>query len=70
MNTATTAGYRLCFQSLIDRTRTLAFPCDAAGRVDLDRLARRALNDYLYARVVIGREFARPCVRALTESAA
>ena len=40
----------------------LAFPCDAAGRVDLDALGERALNDYLYARAVIGRELTRPVI--------
>jgi hypothetical protein len=50
----------LQFKSLFDPGRRLAFPCDAKGQVDLDRLGRRALNDYLFARVSVGRVFSRP----------
>jgi hypothetical protein len=57
------AQYELRFQSLSDTGRALAFPCDATGRVDMDALGSLALNDYLYARTVVGREFRRPCVR-------
>ncbi|HUG21367.1 hypothetical protein [Piscinibacter sp.] len=39
------------------------FPCDAAGRVDLDSLSDEARLDYLYARMVIGRVFRAPVVR-------
>ncbi len=40
----------------------MAFPCDAEGRVELDSLSERARDNYLYARAVIGREFAQPQV--------
>jgi hypothetical protein len=56
--------FELHFRSLLDAGRVLAFPCDAAGRVDLDLLGRAALNDYLYARASVGREFRRPAVNA------
>ena len=56
------AAYQLSFHPLPGTGRHLAFPCDASGRVDLDGLARRHLNDYLYARAVIGREFVAPMV--------
>jgi len=59
-----TPAYELRFQSLFDEGRALAFPCDAAGRVDMDRLPERARLNYLYARAVIGREFAFPGVHA------
>ena len=55
-------GYELRFQSLHDESRAFAFPCDAAGRVDLDTLNERARLNYFYARTVIGREFAMPAV--------
>jgi hypothetical protein len=55
--------YELCFQSLFDRGRGYAFPCDCNGRVDLDRLSERARNNYLYARALVGRELALPAVR-------
>lgn len=56
-------GYELRFQSLFDQGRGYAFPCDAAGHVDIDALSNRARLNYLYARTVIGREFSVPAVR-------
>jgi len=56
-------GYELRFQSLFDEGRAYAFPCDAAGHVDMDTLSERARQNYLYARAVIGREVAMPAVR-------
>ncbi len=58
------AGYEIRFQSLFDEGRALSFPCDAQGRVHLDDLSDRARDNYLYARAVVGREFAMPTVRA------
>ena len=57
------ARYELRFQSLFNHGRALVFPCDAAGHVDLNTLGDRARNNYLYARVFIGREFSTPAVR-------
>lgn len=56
------AEYQLRFRSLFNEGRALAFPCDAAGHVDMDALSERARDNYLYARTVIGREFATPAV--------
>ncbi|HSB22795.1 MAG TPA: hypothetical protein VLE94_06750 [Burkholderiaceae bacterium] len=56
------AHYELRFRSLFNQGRGYAFPCDAAGHVDLDTLSRPALNNYLYARAVVGREFRTPAV--------
>jgi hypothetical protein len=58
------AAFELRFVSLFHEGRALAFPCDAAGHVDLDRLSERARTSYYYARTVVGREFARPAVCA------
>ncbi|HWH75402.1 MAG TPA: hypothetical protein VNV16_14180 [Methylibium sp.] len=58
-----TAGYELRFDSLFNEGRALAFPCNAAGQVDLDRLSERARRNYLYARAVVGREFSHPAIR-------
>lgn len=52
----------LCFQSLFQEGRALSFPCDQSGRVHLDDLSRKAQDNYLYARAVVGREFACPVV--------
>lgn len=56
------AGFELRFVSLFDEGRGLSFPCDAAGRVDLDALSERARSNYFFARHVIGRDFALPTV--------
>lgn len=40
--------------------KSLAFPCDSAGRVDLDALDERRRNDYLFARALMGRDYAYP----------
>lgn len=55
--------FELRFQSRLHEGRSLAFPCDAAGRVDMDTLSESARRDYLYARTVVGCEFSRPTVR-------
>jgi hypothetical protein len=54
--------YELRFESLFQAGRALAFPCDAAGGVRLDGLSERARQNYLFARAVVGREFASPIV--------
>jgi len=59
---ARAAAYELRFRSLFDEGRAFAFPCDDEGRVDLDALSPRALNNYYYARAVVGREFHLPAV--------
>jgi hypothetical protein len=56
-------SYQLCFSALGAGGRSLAFPCDARGQVDIDSLSEAARNDYLFARAVVGGEFARPCVQ-------
>jgi len=45
--------------------RELAFPCDDGGHVDMNRLSKRALSDYLYARALVGRMFGLPQVRSV-----
>ena len=62
MVTSEAADYELRFQSLFDAGRAYAFPCDAAGHVDMDALSDTARDNYLYARTVVGREFALPAV--------
>jgi hypothetical protein len=53
--------HEIRFQSLF-RERGLCFPCDAQGHVELDALSDRARENYLYARAVVGVEFAYPKV--------
>jgi hypothetical protein len=59
-------GFELRFQSLFNQGRAMAFPCDACGHVDMDALSERARENYLYARAVIGREYAVPAVLPAT----
>ena len=61
---ASAERFELRFPSLFNEGRALAFPCDAQGRVNLDAMSERARNNYLFARTVIGRDFAMPFVRA------
>ncbi|MES2717674.1 MAG: hypothetical protein V4795_18050 [Pseudomonadota bacterium] len=55
-------AYELRYQSLFSTGRALCFPCDAKGQVLLDSLSAHARANYLYARAVVGREYAYPCV--------
>ena len=57
------AGFELCFESLFSYGRGFAFPCDSQGRIDFDAVSDRARNNYLFARAMIGREYAVPKVR-------
>ena len=57
------ARFEIRFRSLFNEGRGLAFPCDAAGQVDLDGLSERARRNYLSARAMVGREFATPDIR-------
>ena len=63
MNQSTATHYELRFQSLSGSGQGFAFPCDRHGRVDLNQLSETARNNYLYARAVVGREFAAPAVQ-------
>jgi hypothetical protein len=54
--------YALRFQSLFNKGRAMEFPCDEQGHVDLDALSERARENYLYARAVIGFEYAQPAI--------
>lgn len=59
------ASFELHFSSLIQAGREFAFPCDERGVVNLDKLPNRIRNNYLYARAMLGREFAWPSVRCM-----
>jgi len=55
-------AYELRYESLFKAGRGYAFPCDAAGHVDMDALSDTVRERYLYARTVVGREFLTPAV--------
>jgi len=54
--------FELRFRSLFDEGRGYSFPCDEAGRVDIDALSDGARNNYFFAHTVIGRDVAMPAV--------
>ncbi|MFG6461978.1 hypothetical protein ACG04Q_10375 [Roseateles sp. DXS20W] len=54
--------YELRFESLFQAGRALAFPCDKHGGVLLDSLSEKARQNYLFARAVVGRDYASPIV--------
>lgn len=56
------SDYELRYESLFQPGRALAFPCDSRGGVPLDLLSERARQNYLFARAVVGREYATPIV--------
>ena len=51
----TPTGYELRFTGLFDSGRGYAFPCDAQGHVDVDRLTDRGRTNYFFARAVVAR---------------
>jgi hypothetical protein len=57
------SSHEIRFQSLFHEGRALCFPCDENGQVAMDSLSERARDNYLYARAVVGREYAHPCVQ-------
>jgi hypothetical protein len=66
MNTMTASNrvtcYEIRYQSLFSEGRALSLPCDAQGHVELDGLSEKARGNYIYARALVGREFATPSV--------
>ena len=57
--------FELCFESLFASRKGFAFPCDSHGRVNFDAVSERARNNYLFARAMVGREYAAPVVRSV-----
>ena len=57
-------GFEVRFQSLFNEGRALSFPCDPDGHVNMDALTPQAKGNYLFARAMVGREFAAPAVLA------
>jgi hypothetical protein len=59
------ASHELRFAGLFDMGRGYAFPCDAEGHVDIDRLGELARVNYFYARAMVGRELFAPVTCAV-----
>jgi len=58
----TSLGRELRFRSLSESMQSVAFPCDAAGRVNLDALGEHERNVYLFARALMGYQYASPVI--------
>ena len=58
------AVHELCFAPLSEAGTTKVFPCDSNGKVELDALDPLQRIDYLFVRMLIGRDFTGPLVRA------
>ena len=54
--------FQLSFRSLFNSGRGFAFPCDAMGHVDMERMTDKARNNYLFARAMVGRDLSPPAV--------
>lgn len=55
------AAYTLVYLS-VRGGDCLAFPCDAAGTVEINALCDRARDNYLLARALVGRDYHLPTV--------
>lgn len=55
-------SFEVRFAHLFRPGRSLAFPCDCAGHVEMDALSERARANYLFARAMVGRDLALPCI--------
>ena len=62
------SAYYLFFGGLFPTVRSLLFPCDAAGRVEMDGMSERARDNYLFARAVVGCDYRVPVVVAATDA--
>ena len=60
--------YYLFFGGLFPSVRSLLFPCDSAGHVEMDALTDRARDNYLFARAVVGCDYRMPVVVAASEA--
>ncbi|WP_343628177.1 hypothetical protein [Roseateles sp.] len=59
--------FLLRFESLFHPGRGLSFPCDEFGHVALDQLSDHARENYLFARAVVGHEYATPVIQRSDE---
>jgi len=60
--------YELRFSPFANCAKGYAFPCDAAGEVDLDALSETGRDHYFFARTVVGADFCMPTVVPVADS--
>jgi hypothetical protein len=56
--------YEMRFQALSKNGTSLSFPCNAQGQVSMDDLSAQLLMSYLFARAVVGCQYAAPLICA------
>jgi hypothetical protein len=54
--------YEIYYRPLADTQSALHFPCDVRGHVELDELSPESVENYLYARAMVGRDYALPAI--------
>ena len=64
------ATHYLFFSGLFPAVRSLAFPCDPRGEVDMNEMSERARDNYLFARTVVGCDYDVPIIVAATDTEA
>lgn len=62
------SAYYLFFGGLFPTVRSLLFPCDSRGHVEMDEMSERARDNYLFARAVVGCDYRMPVVVAANEA--
>jgi hypothetical protein len=62
LNATSDSDFELRFLDLAHPGHMYAFPCDAEGHVDLDRLSERGRANYLFARASVGHHLSHPTV--------
>jgi hypothetical protein len=68
--TRSNRAFQIQFTSLFSEGRAFAFPCDEQGHVVMDSLSERARKNYLFARAMVGRDYAVPRVCPFSGAAA
>jgi hypothetical protein len=61
--------HALHFEPLDPAEPELVFGCDDQGHVDLDALSAPQLENYLYARAMIGKHYHRPHCETVADAA-
>jgi len=52
--------FQIRFRPLLLQGRSVAFPCDDHGNVDMDRLSEAGRREYLFARIMTRRDRLSP----------
>jgi hypothetical protein len=58
----THADFEIRYACLAREHEDLCFPCDCCGHVELDALSPQDAENYLFARAMVGRDYALPAI--------